>query len=237
MDAQPPAPAPPDAGRIVDEERGIAFRLAKASDVPAVRKLFDRTFPIKYDSRFYDLLEAGIDTGAMLGVSGKLMCAVAERDDGVLVGAVVMHTMNVSQAKAARQLTFDLVEGQRPETLAAYILLLAVDPASRRKGIGSDLIYHGSLLLGAKLSPAEGEALAAVSGAPPATGSQASPLSTATMRTTQAQQIVLPPHNPRLCPPARADLLPLQGRRRGAQRPVPHRRLHPGGARTEALHH
>lgn len=162
-DAATAAP-PAAAAAVVDEERGVAFRPATPADVPAMRRLFDRTFPIKYDSRFYDLLEQGIDRGSMHGVAGQLLCAVAERaGGGGLAGAVVMHTMDVSAAKAAGQLTFDLVEGQRPATLAAYILLLAVDPASRRTGIGSDLIYHGSLMLGGRLSAQEGEALSAVS--------------------------------------------------------------------------
>ena len=158
----PPPPAAPPAAPVVDEERGVTFRPAKPTDVTRMRRLFDATFPIRYDSHFYDLLEQGIDRGSMHGVDGQLLCAVAERDDGALAGAVVMHTMNVSAAKAAGQLTFDLVEGQRPATLAAYILLLAVDPARRREGIGSDLIFHGSLMLGSRLSAQEGEELSAV---------------------------------------------------------------------------
>lgn len=137
------------------------YREATAQDLPAVRRLFDASFPIKYDDRFYDLLEQGVETGSLLGTDGKLVCAVSERE-GRVTGAVVMHTMNLSAAKASGKLPFDLLEAQGPRSTAAYILLLAVHPDSRRQGVASNLIYHGSLMLGTKLTAEEGDDLSAV---------------------------------------------------------------------------
>lgn len=146
----------------MDEVAAHDFREATAKDVVAIRRLFDANFPIRYDDRFYDFLEQGIEKGSLLGTEGKMVCAVAVHE-GQIAGAIVLHTMNVSDAKATGKLTFDLVERQKPSTLAAYILLLAVRPKSRRQGVASDLIYHSSLMLGSKLTASEGDDLSAVS--------------------------------------------------------------------------
>ena len=112
--------------------------------------------------KFYDLLEQGLDKGSMLGVNGKMVCVVAETDDNTIVGAIVLHTMLLAESKRSRQLTFDLIEKQGDDTLAAYILLLAVDQDYRRQGVASDLIYNGTMRLGDRLDQKEGANLQVV---------------------------------------------------------------------------
>lgn len=90
-----------------------------------------------------------------------MACTVALYE-GSVVGGVVMHTMNVTSARRRGELSFDLLEGQTEATLAAYIMLLAVGAPYRRQGVGSELIYHGTMQLGARLDGKEGLDLGAV---------------------------------------------------------------------------
>lgn len=183
--------------------------------------------------KFYDLLEAGIDRGSMLGVAGKLVCAVAETSDGELAGAIVLHTMNVSDAKKSGQLAFDLVEDQGPGALAAYILLLAVDERFRRRGAASDLIFHGTMLLADTLDTAEGNSLVAVRG-----GAEEGGVAARMVGFVSAPIIPCPHFTHSATPPtSRAALLPHQGGRRRVQRAVPRHLLQPAGPRAQALHH
>jgi ribosomal protein S18 acetylase RimI-like enzyme len=89
---------------------------------------------------FYQPFTEALALGHFPGKKGVMVSITAVRRKAV-VGVIVVHTMNLADAKAGGQLPYDIVENQGPETEAAYIMVLAVDRACRREGIGSELVY------------------------------------------------------------------------------------------------
>lgn len=118
------------------------YAVAHVGDVPAIRALYDESFPIRYDGAFYKLLAEGIKSGALPGKPGRSLVCVAKRR-GAVVGAVVLHTLNLAEARREKQLTFDVLQQQDPTALAAYVMLLAVDRGARREGIATELVWRG----------------------------------------------------------------------------------------------
>ena len=139
MSAQPPLTTCRTLHRRVPPAQ---YGAATVEDVPALRALFDDAFPIRYDAAFYKLFADGIRSGGLAGKPGRMLCLAAKRR-GALVGAVVLHTMNLADARRDKQLSFDVLQEQNPDTLAAYVMLLAVDPDARREGIATELVWRG----------------------------------------------------------------------------------------------
>lgn len=126
--------------------RDYKYRAAKPSDIRPLRELFDKVLEVTYDAAFYERLAKGLETG-QFDASHKVAAVVAI-DQGHLVGAVVLSTMNVLEARkkpegAEAPLPFDLLTTQTKDTKAAYVLMLGVMGKYRRAGIGTELLFHG----------------------------------------------------------------------------------------------
>ena len=92
--------------------------------------------------KFYKVLVEGLPRGQLGDKPGKLVFCVAQRGDDI-VGAIVVHSLNIADSRAKNHLSFDLVEESGPDGQAGYILLLGVDRDCRREGIASELVFCG----------------------------------------------------------------------------------------------
>ena len=91
---------------------------------------------------FYMQLQCGLRDGHLPGKQGRLACIVAKQKSAI-IGVVLVHSMILSEEREAGRLKFQLVESQPFGAQAAYVMLLAVHSDHHRRGIASDLVFHG----------------------------------------------------------------------------------------------
>jgi len=165
-----------DVEEAADEAfRGVCFAEVEPDDVPAMRHLYEDSFPVTYDNKFYKDLGSKVYSGVPLitqvarcslggdmeveesvagAVEAEMAADVKERymlgDEKVLLGSIVAQIRKIG----------DNVDGQ-PSLSArsiskgychgCYILTLATHKNCRRKGVGSKLV--GAVERAAKNDP------------------------------------------------------------------------------------
>jgi ribosomal protein S18 acetylase RimI-like enzyme len=119
----------------------ISIVKAETTDIPQLQKIFEDVFPIQYPPQFYQDLQKGLSTESIAGKSGRIITLVA-KVQGKIVGGILVHLLDLLEAKSNKSIPFDVIEGTSA-TYAAYIMLLAVDAKHRRQGIAKELLYRG----------------------------------------------------------------------------------------------
>lgn len=94
---------------------------------------------------FYENVKHALQKGIFPGDNGRFNIVVAQTKNKSkdIVGAVMVSSTNIIEAREKKTLAFDFYDGVRGDDDVVFLRAIAVLPQFRRNGVGSELVFAG----------------------------------------------------------------------------------------------